>query len=129
MRAAVLTLAAGAVVALALPARADEEYKPKDAGFSVKFPGKPKEMTQTTKTTVGEIKVVMATYATPAGVAYLASHNDLPFDKVPDEQRKLVIEGVVNGIKGADGKVIESKDVEFGTDKLPGKTYTVDKGK
>ena len=65
MRTAVTTLLALAV--LPAPLAADEVLRPNGGQFSVRFPGKPKENTQTTKTPIGDLEVYTATYATSDG--------------------------------------------------------------
>ena len=50
----ILVLAILAVAPVLL--RADEKLAPAGGGFSIEFPGRPKEGTQTTRTAVGELK-------------------------------------------------------------------------
>jgi hypothetical protein len=105
-----------------------ETYAPKDAGYSVKFPGKPMELTQKPKTPAGDIEVKMAVYATSKGEAFVTAYNEVPGGKVPDDKVKEFLEGVVNGVKG-DGKLLTINDTQFAEGKLPAKSFLIEKSK
>ena len=61
-----------------LAAQRGEKYEPADGRFSVRFPGKPKESTQTAKSQIGDLKVHTATYAVSDGSTYMVSYTDFP---------------------------------------------------
>lgn len=125
----VLVLMAVVVFLPAALARPDPEtYAPKDAGYSVKFPGKPMELTQKPKTPAGDIEVKMAVYGTSKGEAYATAYNEVPGGTVPDDKVQEFLTGVVNGVKG-DGTVVNSNDTQFGEGKLPAKSFLIDKSK
>ncbi len=122
-----VVLAIGATAALAQPA--GEVFSPRDGKFSVKFPGRPKDATQTAKSPLGDLKVFTATFATGEGNVFLISYTDFPAGATKAENRATLFEGVRNGLKGTDGNVLSEKDIEVGADKLPGRDIDMEKGK
>ncbi|MBY0513331.1 MAG: hypothetical protein K2P78_05405 [Gemmataceae bacterium] len=122
---------AGALLAaagLASAQPAGEAFRPKDGGFAVSFPGKPKENTQSARTAVAELKVYTATVATPDGNVFLVSYTDFPKDTVKPETRAALYDGVREGLK-KDGRLVSEKDLTLGPDKLPAREVVVDKNK
>jgi hypothetical protein len=97
-----------------------EEYTSKGGNFVVRFPGKPKETTQTTKSPLGEVKVFTSTYVTGDGNVYMVSYSDLPPGATKPENLGTLFEGVREGAKGKDGEILVGDRFEFGPDKLPG---------
>jgi hypothetical protein len=97
-----------------------EEYAPKEGNFSIRFPGKPKETTQITKSAIGEVKVFTATYATSDGNVYMVSYSDLPEGATKSENLTTLFEGVREGAKGKDGEILVADRFEFGPNMLPG---------
>jgi hypothetical protein len=128
MRRLLVVIAAAAFLPAALARPDAETYAPKDGGYSVKFPGKPMELTQKPKTGAGDLDVKMAVYATSKGEAFVTAYNEVPGGKLADDKMKEFLAGVVNGVKG-DGMVIKSQDFEFGDGKLPAKSFTIEKSK
>lgn len=106
-----------------------ETYAPKDGRFSVRFPGKPKESDVTAKSTIGDLKVHTATYAQADGNVFMTSYTDFPEGAAKPENRGTLYDGVREGLKGKDGKVISDTEIEFGDDKLPGKEFEIEKDK
>lgn len=118
-----------ALVASASAQKPKDAYAPKDGKFSVRFPGLPKESPQTIKTGLGELNVFTATYATTDGNAFMASYSDFPQEVARPEGRNTLYDGVREGLKGKDGKVLVETEREFGPDKLPGRELELEKGK
>ena len=110
-------------------AQPKEAYTSTEGKYSVKFPGEPKVSTKKTRSDLGELKITIATYAMADGNAYMVSHTDFPAAATRPENRGTLYDGVRDGIKGRDGKVVSEKEIEFGPDKLPGREVVVDKGK
>ena len=108
---------------------ANESYTPKDGRYTVKFAGKPKEQSQTIKTDIGNLKVVVATYAAADGKTAWVSYTDYPADAIKPDVRSKLIDATRDGLKGTDGKLVGEKDIEFGPSKLPGREVVVDRGK
>jgi hypothetical protein len=106
-----------------------EAYAPEAGKFSVRFPGKPKETTQTTKSAIGEVKVFTATYSTSDGNVYMVSYSDLPGEATKKENLSTLFEGIREGAKGKDGAVLDDKEIEFGPNKLPGHDLELKKEK
>lgn len=125
--------AALAVLILAAPLCAKqkkgEEYAPMDGRFSVRFPGKPKEKSDTAKSAIGDLKVFSATYATSDGSAYMVSYTDFPEAAAKPENRSTMYDGVREGLKGKDGNVLSETAVEIGPDKLPGRDIEIENKK
>ncbi len=128
MRTAILSVAfiAASGVSFAQPGGG---YSSTEGKYTVKFPGEPRVTTKTAKTAVGELKVVTAVFATSDGNVYLVSYTDFPAVATKPENRGTLYEGVRDGLKGRDGKVVSDKEIEFGLDKLPGRELIVDKDK
>lgn len=124
MRTAVLL-----ALALCPAAVADDGHKLAGNGFSAVFPGKPKEANQTAKTPVGDLKVYTATFATADGNVFLLSHTEFPAEAVKADNHPALFDGVREGLKGKDGKLVSEKPVEVGAGKLAGREVVVDKGK
>ncbi len=102
--------------------------QPKGGHFAIRFPGRPKENTQSTKTDLGTLKVYTATYALPDGNVYLVSFTEFPAEAVKPDLRGTLYDGVVNGIKGKDGMLVGTeKEIEIGKEK--GREVVIDKGK
>ena len=125
--AALVVLLLGTSAAAAQPA--GEVFSPRDGGFSVRFPGRPKDSTQTAKSRLGDLRVFTATYATGEGNVYLVSHTDFPPGATKPENRATLFDGVRDGLKGKDGKVLSEKDAEIGPNKLAGRDIELEKGK
>jgi hypothetical protein len=114
---------------LCLAQKQTEPYSPRDANFSVRFPEAPKETNNTAKSPIGDLKVVTATLATTDGNVYMASYTDFPTGTVKDDTRKTLFEGVREGLKGKEGKVLTETDIEVGKEKLPARELELEKGK
>ena len=118
-------LTAAALLCFSLPAVGQQpEYTPKDGKFSVRFPGKPKENSQTVKTDAGRIKVFTATYAQSNGNVFVATFAELSTDS-----RDATLDGAIKGLLGKDGKEVSRMDVEVGKEKEPGREVIIEKGK
>jgi hypothetical protein len=112
-------------VALALTATASAEEKPwkeftsKEAGFTVLFPGKPKQSKQEAAgTTVLQYSVELD------GVAYMAAFAELPA-KVTEI--KPVLDGARDGaVRNTKGKLVKESEITLGKDKHPGREILVE---
>jgi hypothetical protein len=123
------TPALAILLVLTAPLAADERITPRGGGFSIRFPGKPKEATQTTKTAIGELKVYTATYATAEGNIFLVSYTDFPEAAIKPEIHATLFNGVRDGLKGKDGEVETDERITIGDDKVPGREIVIDKEK
>jgi hypothetical protein len=106
-----------------------EPHAPKDGKYAARFPGKPKDTTQTVKTEIGSLKVNVALYANADGNASWVSYTDYPSEAIKANVRSKLIDGARDALKGVDGKVVTEKDIEFGSPKLPGREVVIDRGK
>jgi hypothetical protein len=106
------------------------DYPSGEGKYSVKFPGTPKTASKTTRSAVGELTVNVATYANSDGNVYMVSYTDFPEAATKPENHATLLDGIRDGVKGKDGKIAgEEKKLESGPDKLPGREFTVEKGK
>lgn len=120
-----LAFAAAALLCFVFPASGQQpEYAPKDGKFSVRFPGKPKENTQTVKTDAGRVKVFTATYAQSNGNTFVAT-----FAEISTDSRDALLDGAIKGLIGKDGKEVSRMDAEIGRGKEPGREVIIEKGK
>jgi hypothetical protein len=104
-----------------------DEYESKDGRYTIQFPGKPKESTQTAKTQAGALTVHTTTFATREGSVYLVSYTDFPAAMTRPENRDALFRGVREGLTGKDGKLVTEKDVMVAGAK--GREVLVDKSK
>jgi hypothetical protein len=105
-----------------------EDYASKEGKFSVRFPGKPKETKQTTKSQIGEVEVYTTAYVTNDGVVYMVSYSDLPASATKPENLSTLFDGVREGAKDKDGLVRRDDSIEFGPNKLPAHELYLRKG-
>ena len=82
------------------PAQGDGDYEPKDGGFKIRFPGKPKETSQTAKSQVGDLKVSTATYATSDGNVFMVSYTDFPAGTAKADISATFFDGVRRRARG-----------------------------
>jgi hypothetical protein len=117
------------VVLVGVPAVAQrgEKYEPADGRFSVRFAGKPKESTQTAKSQIGDLKVHTATYAVSDGSTYMVSYTDFPEGAAKPDASSKLYDGVRDGLKGKDGKLIGETEITVGSDKHPGREIEIEK--
>lgn len=108
---------------------AGEAFRPAGGQYSVRFPGKPKESSQSTTAAVGELKVHTATFATADGAVYLVSYTDFPAGAIKLETIPTLLNGARDGLAGKGGKVVSEKDIALGAGKTAGREVVVDKGK
>lgn len=119
-----------AALLLMLPGLAtadDDDFKPKDGRYSVRFPGRPKETTKAVTTPLGDQTVHLASYATGDGNVFLVSYTDYPAEAVKPENRATLYDGIRTGVIGKEGKVTADKEVTIDGEK--GREVVVDKGK
>src|SRR6185437_7705706 len=125
------TLALPLLLAFAVPAWADsppgQVVQPEDGQFSVRFPGRPKESKQKTKTDLGNLTVFTATYAFEDGGVLAASYTTFPDDAVKAAGRKTLLDGAAKGLLGKNGKLLGDKEIDIGMDK--GREVSIDRGK
>jgi hypothetical protein len=112
-----------------LAAQRGDKYEPSGGRFSVRFPGQPKESNQAAKSTIGELKVVTATYADSSGNAYMVSYTDFPEGAAKPEAGGKLFDGVRDGLVGKDGKVHDDSEAKVGSDKHPGRDIEIEKDK
>jgi hypothetical protein len=115
------------------PIRTDSriDYFHKEGGFSISFPGKPKQSDQTAKGPTGEVRVFTATYSDGNGNVFLVSYSDLPTEATKIDKLEALFEGVRDGAKRKDWKILEDDDKkrEFGPNKLPSRFFEMGKEK
>lgn len=101
------------------------EYKSEKSGFKVEFPKTPFENNKTLDTEWGSVKITMLGLdcmndKTNSNFMYLLSYSEYPdgfFDgwtnETYEEYFKITIQGVVNKMATKDGKLLESKLIDF----------------
>jgi hypothetical protein len=116
------------LVGLSLAQKPDEPFTSRDGNYSVRFPDAPKETSNIAKGPLGDLKVFTATLATAEGNVYMTSYTDFPSGTVKAETHATLFEGVREGLKGKDGKVLSEKEIEVGKE-LAGRELELEKGK
>lgn len=122
-------LAAAVVVCAALTAGAadEEKYTSKEGKFTVRFPKGAKVVkTDTVKTADGsELHRIAA--ADGKEKVYMVMYGDLP-DSVKNVPAKTLLDTAEKGgVERIKGKLVSSKDIELGKNKLPGREFVVEK--
>jgi len=124
------------VLLLATPAFADKEPKLEDysseAGrFKVRMPtGQKKTESKELATGKGNQSISVTTEKVdiPGGAVFAITFADYP-EAFKDVAPKTILDGVRDGLKGTDGKVISDRETNFGPDKIPGREIRIEAGK
>lgn len=124
MRRALAALAVVALVALTATA-ADEKYASKEGKFAVQFPDGEKVKTETKN--AGAAKMEFAAVAAK-GNEYMVMYMELPDAAQKLPPKTLLDAGEKGGVDNSGGKLLTTKDFEFGKDKLPGREFVIEKG-
>src|SRR4051812_5837176 len=105
-------------------AAADEKYTSKDGKFAVAFPKAAK--VAATAQDAGGMK--MHTFTAKDGdKSYMVMYMDLP-EAAKDAPAKAILDGMEKGsVQKSGGKLVSSKDLAFGKDKLPGRDVLIEK--
>jgi hypothetical protein len=123
-----LSILVGLVGLLQAHATAAEKFTPRGGKYTVRFPGKPKELSQWTKSVVGNLKVHTATYANADGSVCMVSYTEFPAEAIKPEYHDTLFAGIKEGLVGQDGKVVWEKDIEVRGREYAGKEVLIDKG-
>lgn len=125
-------LVVAAVLVAAAPALAQrtvrlQEYESVSGGFRARFPKKPESDTKELALGAGGHTVTVTTVKAehePSKTVFAVAYADYPesYRQVPV---KTVLDGVVNGMKGNDGKVDKISEALLGDDKVPGREFRI----
>ena len=106
-----------------LAAAQETKHESKGGAFTIVFPAKP----TTTTTKAGDTEVHITVVPRGTG-AFLAMYSDLAADAVKNEKPKDILEKGVKGLLTQfKAKITDSKDLEFGKAKYPGRDVTAEK--
>jgi len=117
-------LAFGAVTTLA---RAEDKFSSKEGKYTIQFPGQPKESAQEVDTPAGKLKMFITLVEVNKDNGFLVIHNDYAVHPAK-EKAQTVLVAVRDGNKGPTGKVIEDKEITYGTNMIPGRAFLLEKG-
>lgn len=99
-------------------------------GYSVRFPGKPREQSSKTPTDFGRLTVTTATYAKENGSVWLVSYTDYPANRMAGVKEADFLAAARDGLKGPDGKVVEERKPRvFEAAGVPALEVTIARGK
>jgi hypothetical protein len=91
------------------------EFRSTEGAFAVSMPGEPIPSTQSSATAAGPISVKTYTLRLDDGrVAYMVAYNDYPKTMIEGSDAKAILERVVMGALGENGKVSSQKAVALG---------------
>lgn len=124
MRHALAALAVVGFVALAATA-ADEKYASKEGKYTVQFPDG--ATVKNESKSAGAAKMEFAATELK-GNGYMVMYMDLPDGAQNLPAKTLLDAGEKGGVDKSGGKLVTTKDFEFGKDKLPGREFVVEKG-
>lgn len=125
MRAAVFLLLAVGVVAAADRKPPKFAFESAESGFKVGLPAKPRTQTRQLATVAGNLTVHVMRYDGVSDVVLSVTRTDYPTEFAAVEPAKLFA-GMLNEMKGADGKVVEEKEIALGTEKYPGRQVRIE---
>ncbi|MCX7365975.1 MAG: hypothetical protein NTV97_29730 [Alphaproteobacteria bacterium] len=92
----------------ALPAHSQgqwTEYSPAGLGYRVQFPGTPKQSQGTTQTSVGPLRVTVATLEAAGGISYLTSSAIYPGAALYDDPQYAITKARSGGLRNVRGKL------------------------
>jgi hypothetical protein len=95
----------------------DKKYVSKDGKFTIDFGG---DEPTTLKQKAGDIELSITT-AKQGTLGLVVIYSDLPEDTIKNKKPKEILETSQKALKF---KVLDSKDIEFGKDKLPARELT-----
>jgi len=109
-----------------------EDYQSEAGRFKVKLPGRPKTESKDLATGRGKQVITVTTEKvdTLNGAVFAVTYADYP-DSYKDAPAKTILEGVRDGLKGTDGKVIKDEEtsVQLNEAKIPGRDLRIEAGK
>jgi hypothetical protein len=103
-------------------------YKSNESGFTVGLPGPPKTSSQNLTTVAGTLPVHTARYDSGSDLVLSVTTTNYPKDFATLKPEKL-FDGILDAMRGADGKVTEKAEVTIGADKHPGREWRIEAGK
>jgi hypothetical protein len=114
------------VLALAQTDLKFETFTSKAQGFSILFPGTPKEQTSKVPSALGELTLHNFLLETHQGkAAWIVTSTDYPAGTVKADNQDAILDGVVKGAaQGVKGKLISSSKTTL--DKNPGRVMQAD---
>jgi len=101
-----------------------KKYVDKAGGFSINFPGKPKQDSTKLDTAAGKSTLFINSVETKEGNAFLVMYNDFPVE-VEEDAIDRVLDGAVSGVSQK-GDIVTKKNVKFGPDKIPAREVVMD---
>jgi hypothetical protein len=118
--------AVGVLFAAGLVAADDKKYTSKEGKFAVLFPTDLKVKTDK-KEQGGLTLITTGAEDKDAGTAHMVIYTELP-PAIKNVPAKTVLDGAAKGAADkSGGKTLETKEIEFGPNKLPGRDLTLDK--
>lgn len=121
---ALATLTVAALVALTASA-ADEKYASKEGQYAVQFPDAKSVKTEAKKSGGAAMEFASVGFK---GNEYMVMYMELPPGAAGVPPKTLLDAGEKGGVAQSGGKLLTTKDFEFGKDKLPGREFVVEKG-
>jgi hypothetical protein len=105
-------------------------YTSKEGHYRIRFPGNPKVSEQTVKTALGELNVVIATYATSDGNILMVSYTDYPAEAVQPSKVATLFDEIRDRLKSSEGKIAPGeKEFTIGPEHHPGREFVLEKGR
>jgi len=101
-----------------------KKYVDKPGGFTVAFPGKPKQSETELKTAAGKSILNINSVESKEGNAFMVMWNDFPIEVEEDNLGK-VLDGAVDGVSKK-GEIVTKKNTKFGPDKIPAREVVMD---
>lgn len=102
------------VVVFAVGCSEPHQYDSSAGKFSVEFPGKPEEQSQTVQTEVGSIKLNIVMYE-KRNSAYLVMYCDYPADHVQAAGSDVILEGACEGaVSNIRGTLVSQEPITIG---------------
>ena len=112
------------LIALPYAIRAEDKFVSTEGKYSIAFPKAPMESTGFMD--FKKTKVFMASYDISETCTAIVFYCDYP-ELIKQDKIKANLDAVTDGIRGDKGKISDAKDLELGTDKVPGRTCQIER--
>jgi hypothetical protein len=124
----VLAIFGGAAWAQDAPKLEFKEFTSEAGKFTASFPGTVAEKTNEIPVEGGnKLKLFLFTVEVNKNLAYMVTYVDYP-DSVKTTEPQKVLQGVRDGNKGTDGKMVKDDTIKYGKKEIPGRDLLIDKG-
>jgi len=103
-----------------------DKFESKDGKYAVGFPKAPTDVVKEADTASGKVKLYISSVEIRREFAVLVLYADYP-KEILKEKPQSILDRIRDGVKGQQGKVSDEKALTIGANKVPGKTFVIEK--